>query len=50
MLSQLRYASEKNVYSGSIFYGYEEIRDNLHGIRDELLEFYGAKNSEESTN
>ena len=50
MLSQLRYASEKNVYSGSVFYGYEEIRDNLHGIRDELLEFYGAKNSEESTN
>ena len=46
MTSQLTYASEKETYRGSIFYGYGEIESNLHGITDEIRAFYAGKESD----
>ena len=40
MTSQVEYAKEKQTYKGSIFYGYEEIRSNKDGIRDEIRDMY----------
>lgn len=36
MSEQIRYARSELTYRGSIFYGYDEIRRNLHTITDEL--------------
>ncbi len=40
MKKQIEYAREKISYRGSIFYGYEEIRQNLHSITKELTDVY----------
>ncbi len=40
MTEQIKFAREKITYRGSIFYGYDEIRTNLHAITDELIEVY----------
>jgi len=37
---QVQYARSELTYRGSIFYGYDEIRRNLHGIADELSDVY----------
>lgn len=41
MTSQVEYAKQKELYGGSIFYGYEEIKNNTFGITDELRGLYG---------
>ncbi|MBQ8474575.1 MAG: family 10 glycosylhydrolase [Clostridia bacterium] len=40
--AQVDYADGKKGYFGSIFYGYQAIYDNIHGIKDELKEIYGG--------
>ncbi len=40
MKKQIEYARDKITYRGSIFYGYAEIRENLHAITDELTDVY----------
>ncbi len=37
---QVQYARSELTYRGSIFYGYDEIRRNLHGLADELSAVY----------
>ncbi len=43
MSEQIRYARTALTYRGSIFYGYDEIRRNLHTIADELSAAYAEK-------
>ena len=40
MKKQIEYARDKITYRGSIFYGYDEIRTNLHAITEELTDVY----------
>ncbi len=44
MTSQVEYALEKENYLGSIFYGYDAIRNNSNGIADEISRLYSDKN------
>ncbi len=37
---QISYARSEKYYYGSIFYGYDEIKRNIHGASDELIEAY----------
>lgn len=49
MTQQVAYAKEKEVYSGSIFYGYEELSQNTNGIADELKELYTKTETDTDT-
>ena len=40
MTEQVAYAKGKAVYSGSVFYGYDELRQNTNGIADEVRQLY----------
>ncbi|MDD6094119.1 MAG: family 10 glycosylhydrolase, partial [Clostridia bacterium] len=40
MKAQAEYAMEYDNYCGSVFYGYEEIYGNVHGIKDEIKSLY----------
>ena len=40
LTAQVEYAGEKEVYGGSLFYGYEELRENIHGAGDEVRKLY----------
>ncbi len=40
MTDQVTYAREKEYYRGSIFYGYDELKNNISGIKDELKGLY----------
>lgn len=42
MTRQVNYAKEKEAYSGSVFYGYEELSQNTNGIADEIKKLYTA--------
>lgn len=43
MTRQVSLAAKYENYYGSVFYGYDEIYRNLHGITDELRAMYGGK-------
>ena len=45
MTSQVEYARNFDSYSGSFFYGYEEIHSNTMGIGDELSALYNKEKS-----
>ena len=49
MTEQVAYAKEKEAYSGSIFYGYAELRDNMNGVADELRALYATAAAESET-
>ena len=49
MTEQVAYAKEKEAYSGSIFYGYAELRDNMNGVADELRALYAPAAAESET-
>lgn len=40
MASQLEYSRKLISYRGSVFYGYDKLRDSAYGMTDELLEAY----------
>lgn len=40
MTYQIQYASQKNGYSGSLFYGYKALAQNIKGLLDELANLY----------
>ncbi len=46
MTEQVAYAKEKAAYSGSVFYGYDELRQNTNGIADEVREMYAPANTD----
>lgn len=41
--AQAEYASEHELYCGSIYYGYEEIKNNKYGVTDEIREICSSK-------
>ncbi len=43
MTSQVQYASGKQLYQGSLFYGYKAIAENINGLYDELTDLYNSK-------
>ena len=40
MTSQVLYARNKELYRGSLFYGYEALKNNINGLYDEIKELY----------
>lgn len=40
MTEQVQYASEKQFYKGSLFYGYKAMAENVNGLLDELTNLY----------
>ena len=41
--SQVEYAKNKELYRGSLFYGYQAIKNNVHGLYDEITKIYGNR-------
>ena len=41
MTEEVAYARQEKSYRGSVFYGYDEVNRNIHGISDEISEFFG---------
>lgn len=50
MTSQVQYASQHENYCGSIFYGFDEIKNNTHGVTDEIKNLYIAEDGENQKN